>query len=288
VRLFTTELQRFAARRAVRWLVLFALVVIALAMVIAAVNSKEKKTHGFVTSCSAAPVPTNAGQPSVDCTQQLGATNVSDNRFDLRNDLGGAIGGTGVALLLFGVLLGTTFIGADYVGGALPGQLTFEPRRTYLYLVKAVAVAVGATIVTIFLLVVLSAALVGLAQWRGVVGHLDGAWFVRRLADVGRVAAVSGGAAAVGFAVTVMARRSVAAIVGFLALGFIIEPALTASLNIFDGRTPMFALVAIAINDFQGAPEGITSLARSVVVALIWAVGLLVVGGVVFARREVR
>jgi hypothetical protein len=283
-----TELRRFAARRAVRWLIVVSILVIALGTLIAAVNSKEKTVQHFAQTCDTSGLQQTP--PSFeDCnTAPVKQPFVQDDRFHLRDHLGDAIGGTGVAMLLFGVLLGTTFIGADYAGGALPGQLTFEPRRTYMYATKALVVAIATAVISIFLLLLLSAALAGVAQWRGVVGDPDGSWFVHRLADIGRVAGVCGLTAAIGFAVTTVARRSVAAVVGFLALGFIVEPALTAALNLFDGKTPMFNLVAIAINDFQGAPEGITGLAKSTVVAGLWASALLLVGGGVFARREVR
>jgi hypothetical protein len=290
VKLLATELRRFTARRAVRWLVVLALAVIALGTTIAAVHSKVKTERSIVTSCG---VPTgvqgtsNVPPPLSDCKQSVAPRSV-DHRFNLRDGLKDAIGGTGVALLLLGVLLGTTFIGADYAGGALPGQLTYEPRRTRVYGTKAVAVGVSVAIITTFLLLVLTGALAAVAHWRGVVGHLDGSWYVDRLGDVGRVAGVCALAAAIGYAVTAVARRSVVSVVAFLGLGFIVEPALTASLDVFDGRTPMFNLIAVAINDFKGAPEGITSLGKSAVVACIWGAALLLFGGVVFARREVR
>jgi hypothetical protein len=283
--------RRFAARRAVRWLILVALAVIALGSIITAVNSKEKTVQHFVTTCDTSGLQQNP--PSFEDLENCNGpperqSFLQDDRFRLHDELDDAIDGTGVAMLLFGVLLGTTFIGADYAGGALPGQLTFEPRRTYMYTTKAIVVAVATAALTFVLLLVLSAALAGVANWRGVVGDLDASWYVHRLADIGRVAATCGVTAAIGFAVTTVARRSVAAVVGFLALGFIVEPALTAALNLFDGKTPMFNLVALTINDFEGAPEGITSLAKSAVVAGIWAAALLLLGGIVFARREVR
>jgi hypothetical protein len=283
VRLFVTEARRFAARRAVRSLVLFALAVIALAMVIVAVNSKVKVEHHKAVSCSAA---TNA--TGEDCVVVDQGSSVRDDRLDLETDLGDAIGGTGVTLLLLGLLFGTTFIGGDYAGGALPGQLTFEPRRTYLFLVKALVVAIATAVITVFLLVVTSGALAGVAHWRGIVGHLDSDWYVHRLADAGRVAAVCSAAAMIGFGVTTVARRSVVAVVAFLALAFILEPALTAALDLFDGKTPMYALIATAINNFEDAPEGVTSLGKAATVSAIWTAGVLLLGGFVFARREVR
>jgi hypothetical protein len=283
VRLFFTEARRFSARRAVQWLTVLALAAIALAMLIVAVNSKMTTEAHRAVSCSQA-----ANPAAENCVIVDQGTSVRDDRFNFETDVGDGISGTGVALLLLGLLLGTTFIGGDYAGGALPGQLTFEPRRTRVYLVKAAVVAIAAAVVTVFLLLVVVGGLVLVAQTRGVFGHLDGDWYVRRAADIGRVAAACGAAAVIGFAVTTIARRSVVAVVGFLALGFIVEPALTHALDLFDGRTPLIALIATAINDFQDAPEGVTSLAKAAIVATAWTLGAFVAGGVVFARREVR
>jgi hypothetical protein len=291
VRVLATELRRFATRRAIRWLIVLALAVIALGIAIGAANSKIDTTSNAVTVCRA---PTSAGgAPDTgfnsveECTTQPANSQV-DNRFNLNDDLRDALAGTGVAMLLFGVLFGTTFIGADYIGGALPGQLTFEPRRVYLYVLKAIAVAIGTFVVSVFLLLVLTAALVGLAQWRGVVGDPDGDWFVHRLVDIMRVTGVCALAAVIGYAITTVARRSVVAVVGFLGFAFIVEPALTNAIDAFDGKTPVFALIATALNDFTDAPEGVTTLGGSVLVATIWGAALLFVGGVIFARREIR
>jgi ABC-2 type transport system permease protein len=266
-----------------RWLLVLAVVVIGIAMVIVSVNSKVRTTHEKAVRCEQA---TNANAET--CVVVDVGTRTQDNRFDLETDLGDGIGGTGVTLMLLGLLFGTTFIGADYAGGALAGQLTFEPRRTYLYVVKALVVAIASAVITVFLLLVVTGGLVVVANTRGFVGHLDGEWYVRRAADVGRVAAASAAAAAIGFAVTTIARRSVVAVVGFLALAFILEPALTNALDLFDGKTPLFALIFTAINDFSDAPEGTTSLTKAAVVAALWTAAALAAGGVGVARREVR
>ncbi len=283
MRLFTTELRRFAARRAVRWLIVLAVLVIALALVIVAVNSKVKTTTQRSVSCSQA-----ANGTGDECSILDQGVETSDDRLDLEADLGDAISGAGVALLLFGLLFGTTYIGGDYAGGALPGQLAYEPRRTYMYAVKTITVAIATAVITVVLLLLVSGGLAAVAHWRGVVGHLDGAWYVHRLADVGRVAAFCAGAAAIGFGVTTVARRSVVAVVGFLALAFILEPALNNALDLFDGKTPFLALIMATVNDFENPPDGITTLAKAVVVSAVWIVGVVVFGAVVFARREVR
>jgi hypothetical protein len=293
MRLLLTELRRFWARRAVRWLIALALGIIALAMVITAVNSKVKNNGSFVTTCTtlatptapgATPAPPDFSGPGCVTT----ASGTVDNRFDLEHDLRDAIAGTGVAFLLLAILFGTTFIGADYAGGSLPGQLTFEPRRTFMYLTKAVAVTIATVLITIFLLLVVCGALAGVAQARGIVGDTGGTWLWHRFADIARVAAVCGVAGAIGFAITTVARRSVVAVVAFLAFAFILEPALTHAIGFFQGKTPVIALIATTLDDFTDAPEGVTTLAGSVLVGGLWAAALLLIGGMVFARREVR
>jgi hypothetical protein len=291
VNLFAAELRRFGLRRAMRWMCVAALAVIALAMVITAAQSKVKNLDAPSMQCKLLPGPTdaqgNAGAPVEQCTP-FGTPLTHDDRIHYDRHLADAIGGSGVALMLLSVLFGATFIGADYVSGSLGGQLTFEPRRVRVYVTKALAVFAATTVVTAVLLVVISGGLAVVAATRGVVGDLDASWWAHRAADVARVAALCGGAGALAFGVTTVTRRTVAAVVGFLALGFILEPALTASLDMFDGRTPVLALVAVAVNDFTNTENIPTSLGRAVLVSAVWAAVLLGIGGALFARREIR
>lgn len=291
MRLFGAELHRFRARRVVLWLFVLALAVVVIAMTITAVHSKVHPVSSPSLECKVLPAPTDAngnpGQPVERCTP-FGGPLTRDDRVHYDTDLGDAIGGSGVALLLFAVLLGATFIGADYGANALAGQLTFEPRRVRVYVTKALAVFFAVGLVVLVLLLVICGALAGVTAARGVFGTLDGSWWLHRAGDAGRVALTAGVAAALAFAVTSVARRTVAAVVGFLAFAFIVEPALTASLDLFDGRTPVIALVSCALNDFKGAPEGVTSLGASALVAGVWTAVLLVAGGMIFSRREMR
>jgi hypothetical protein len=283
VNLLATELRRFAARRAMRWLVVFALAVIALAMVILAANIDDPANTGQ-TRCPVTVTDSNGNVTIIEgeCPQQ------EADPFVLHDELSDIIGGTGIALLLLSILLGTTFIGAEYIGNSLGGQLAFEPRRTYVYAIKALAVAIWTALITAFLLVVVCAAIFAVAQWRAEVGDLDGEWFTQRLGDIARVSLVAGAAGILGYAVTTIARRSVVAVVAFLALLFIVEPALTSALDLFDGRTPVFPLIMASANDFTGDNLGIDSLAEAVAVAGTWITAIVLLGGFVFARREIR
>src|SRR5262249_7444796 len=130
VMLFRSEVSRFAARRAVRWFIVVILGVIALGTVTAAVQSKYKTAQFTGETCT----------PS-GCTNFVQGQRL-DDRFKLEHDLGDSLSASGIGFVLVSVILGATFIGADYAAGALTGQLVFEPRRRYVYGTKALAVAV--------------------------------------------------------------------------------------------------------------------------------------------------
>ncbi|MCU1427978.1 MAG: hypothetical protein JWL83_1978 [Actinomycetia bacterium] len=296
MRLLRTELSRFWARRATRWMFVLALAVIALGIGIAAVHSKVRTGHQVQFTCSTVVGQTTTPDNPLgggNCIPTTSETGRIDQRYKLETELGKTISGSGIALLLLSVLLGATFIGGDYVGGALGGQLTFEPRRVYLYAIKALAVAIASAIVTAFLLVVLSLAAAVLAETRGVVGHLDASWYLHRAGDIARVSAACALIAALAFAVTVVARRTVAAVVAFLAFAFIVEPALTSAFHRLEGTTPVYGFIATVLNEVahQGGDSGLPgfhSLGHAALVAGAWATAFLVIGGVTFARREIR
>jgi hypothetical protein len=112
------------------------------------------------------------------------------------------------------------------------------------------------------------------------------------LGDLARISGVCALAGALAFAFTSAVRRTTAAVVGFLALLFIVEPVLIHAWHGFRGRTPVYALLSTTVNQFSNNGgngfAGYHSLSRSVLVLAIWAVALLVVCGSLFARREVR
>ncbi len=293
MRLFGVETRRFWLRRAVRWLVLFGIAVIALVMVITAVHSKVHTGSRNIAICNGPTASTgtlNAPPPN-DCVIST-RTGPIDDRYNLHQSLADSIRGSGVAFMLLSVVFGSTFIGADFVSGSLGGQLTFEPRRVRVFAAKAAALAVSAALVTLFLLTVVVLSLALVASTRGVVGHLDSTWYTRRAADVGRVVATCAAISTFAFGITTIARRTVAGVITFLALGFIVEPALSGAVHFLQGKTPIHAYIATTINLFGGqgdsGPPGFHSLGPSALVAAAWTVAVLVVAAVTFARREIR
>lgn len=116
---------------------------------------------------------------------------------------------TAVTVTLFALLLvvGTTFAGADWATGSLSNQLLFEPRRGRVWLAKAGAVLIGATVAAVVLLGGFWLALFLAADARGITtaeeATADIAW-----TSVRAVVLVAG--AAVGaYALTMLLRHTV-------------------------------------------------------------------------------
>lgn len=106
------------------------------------------------------------------------------------------------------VVAGSTFAGADWATRSMATQLTFSPRRTRLWLVKASAVVLGAGLGT-------AAALLGFWGILAAVAYLQGldpgvGAVTAALSQVGRAAVLGAAAALGGFALTMALRHTVA------------------------------------------------------------------------------
>ena len=108
-------------------------------------------------------VPDDQAQVADRCQQLVTQwwTGLYREPLDLRRELDGS--GTGIAVVMAGLLmlLGATFVGADWASGSMSNQLLFEPRRLRVYAAKA-----GAVVVTGLLL----GLAVGAAWWLGLAG----------------------------------------------------------------------------------------------------------------------
>ncbi len=118
--------------------------------------------------------------------------------------------GIGIAIVMAGLmmLLGATFVGADWASGSMSNQLLFEPRRLRVYAAKAGAVAVAGLLLGLAVGALWWAALAGMAGARdlpvpdGVIGEVG--W------QVVRGAVLVAGAGLAGLATTMLFRSTVA------------------------------------------------------------------------------
>lgn len=321
LRLVDTELRRFQARRAVRWLValslLIALIVNVVQLARSATSTSYRPGIAFDPLPASCLIGTRDGRPLADrrCLEQAGvgfgvgaegfhsdkdpipqATQMfvrsfQDRRVRVGRTFETTIRGLGIAFTLLGVLLGSTFLAAEFGSAGLSTQLLFEPRRLRLYLAKAAGVFVGCALCAAIVIAWVGLLQLAASAIRGSTSGLDAGWLAARLADTGRVAAVCGLAGVCAVAVGSLARRTVVAVGAFF--GVVIATGFLGGVSW--GKpvarvSPMNALFAVGFGDL-GDPEaflGLRTLGGAVFLALVWAAALSIVGGLWFVRREVR
>jgi hypothetical protein len=323
LRLVDTELRRFGSRRAVRWLValglLIALVVNVVQLARSSVSASYTRGAVFGDVPATCNIGTREGLPLVElsCLGRAGSSfgigtvrefgvgapgqaptptpvifrSVHDRKVRVGRTFEETVRGLGIAFALLGVLLGSTFLAAEFGSAGISTQLLFEPRRWWLYASKAVALFVGCGLCAVLLTVWVGIGQFGASAARGSTAGVDVGWVVERLADAGRVSAACGLASLCALGIGALARRTVVAVGIFF--GLVIATGFLA--NVTWGKrvarlSPMNGLFATAFGKFNDAEAfiGLRTLRGAVVLALAWAIGLSLVGGWWFARREIR
>jgi hypothetical protein len=310
MRLLATELRRFSRRRAVRWLVAFGLL---LSLVINGVQLARSEEGTRYSETFLVQVPEDCqvgehdGSPAVDSScldregffdapagtrpQRVFLAEPSDRRARVGRTFEDTVAGMGVALSLLGILLGSTFLAAEFGAAGFGTQLLFEPRRWLLYAAKVGAVAIGCALVAVLLV-----AWTGLGQYvasalRGSTDGVDGAWLVDRAGNTLRAAAACALAGVCALAVGALARRTVVAVVIFfglvIATGFLINTSWGRPLG---RNSPMNGIFAVGNGDFgdSDAWAGLASLGGALLVAGAWAVGLSLLAAWWLSRSEIR
>lgn len=118
--------------------------------------------------------------------------------------------GPHLALVVVGLLViaGSIFAGADWSTRSITNQLTFEPRRTRVWLAKAAAVAITAAAVTAVMLGGFWLAMHLMAEARGL--DVSSAATQRIVGHVARATILAAAAAVGAFALTMVFRHTVA------------------------------------------------------------------------------
>lgn len=298
--LLDAELRRFFSRRVVHGAFAFGIALSTLVLVILTVRSDFRNGHpsGGAVVCvnptggAPATIEPGNGQLQDGCTFQNQFDTIrQDHRLKIGANYSDTVKGAGVAMVFVAFVLGASFVGAEYGAGSLSTQLLFEPRRNRVIAVKALAVGIGGAVLSILLLLY-----VGVLQWigsmlRGTVSGLDATWFAARAGDVTRVSAAVALATIATYAITVVARRTVAAVAGLLVAGWVSN-----IVGVLDNwqwvakYNPASAFVVVAVDPrvSPGDHARLLTVRGGIVSSCLWAAGLAVVAAVVFARREVR
>jgi hypothetical protein len=297
--LLSAELRRFFARRVVRGAFALGVALTTLVLVIQTARSAESTSSQTVTRFECT-VPTNPadgstvpGGPPTNCTPHPAiATLKHDRRLNISKHYGDTVGGVGAAMVIVAFIVGSSFVGAEFGAGSLSTQLIFEPRRTRVAAVKAIAVGIGFALTALALLLYLGLLMFAGSELRGVVNGLDATWFAARAGDLARVAGAVALAAIAAYSITLVARRTVAAVAGLLIgqvasgiIGSLKDWHWVAKYN------PTSALLIMSINPLRHAHDNeaqVLHLRGAILTSCVWALGLWIIGAAIFNRREVR
>ena len=301
--LLGAELRRFFSRRLMRAALALGITVATVVLVIQIVRSEvssETQTH-TTFECTApsfdgAPPTVDGAPPSFsspkDCVPgEVTVQVVHDRRLRIHDTYSDTVKGTGFGMVFVAFVLGASFVGAEFGAGSLSTQLLFDPRRYRVIAVKALGVGIGLAVLSVVVLLYIGLLQWAGSSWRGIVGDLDGGWFASRAGDIGRVTGATALSGIAAYAITVITRRTVAAVAGLLIIGWV-----SAIIGSFDSwrwiakYNPASAFIAMVadVTNNNGADEDVLAVRGATVSACLWAIGLTALAGVIFSRREVR
>ena len=210
---------------------------------------------------------------------------VEDPRF-LYTEMTSILEGTSGLWFALALLIGATFIGAEWHSGNIATTLTWEPRRIRLYLAKAAALSIWVFIGSIVLQLLLSLFLAPAAILRGSAEGLDGE-FWGDMASVGlRAAVLAVAIGLLGFGLASIGRNTGAALGIMFAYTAVIENVVRAWKPHWFGwlLTDNIVLVVSDEITYYGARR---SLSAGILTVVAYVLIPLTIGLVMFKRRDV-
>jgi hypothetical protein len=300
--LLRSEFLRARSRRLVPMVIVAGLLAVLISLGIAAIYANAP------SSSEVAQAQATYGSYVVRCERQVDRTGVpsgapyadartycehnvspSINGFLLR-DLDAILQGIATFVILLGALLGASLGGADWTSNTMQTLLTWEPRRTRVYLTRGLVIAVSVFAITAFLQMVFAGVDVLVAASRGSTGFLPSDFWRSVALTIGRTSVMASAFGVIAYAVAMIGRSTVAslgALVGYLILfeaviaGFrpsIQGNLLVRSAIVIISHHPIFSDVSGAV--LLGVPRAWLVVA---VYTLVIAAGALIV----FRRRDV-
>jgi hypothetical protein len=304
IRLLGSEWLRFRSRRIVRWLVLVAMFGIAAVALLAGAASHKptdeqiaeglRRREEAVASCvegnaHGADVPPGTSIQDFCEAEYREADFTGVDGLDLDDLDEFAMAGSFVVLLI-GLVIGASMVGASWQTGTITTILTWEPRRIRWFLARLAVTALGAALVGAAVLAVFCLALAATTALRGST-TTSTPWLADAALATLRIAALTGAVAVIGAAVAMIGRHTAAALGAVFVYMAVLEsvvrglrPAMGRFLlgdNIGAVVTAMETELVSRGSVFRLTPE------RGAVVIAIYVVGLALVAAVFLRSRDV-
>jgi ABC-2 type transport system permease protein len=304
-RLLRSEFLRFRSRRLVWGLMILALVGAVVGAAIVAVNSRPPSSAQLTTARAeyrrelAACVEGEFGVPKEAlgdltlqewCDQNVRPEQFVGGELFAVANLPDVLRGTAFILLVMGLMIGSSSMGAEWQSGSVATLLTWEPRRLRVLLVRSVVVAAMVFILAVAMQAVLGALLWSVAVWRGTTLGA-GAPLLQNVAGVTlRVATVAALTSLFGVAIATIGRNTAAALGAVFVYLAVIESLLRA----LEPRFTPWLLgpnAVVFVDGRPGVPSATTTTVITVGHALVviggYALVLLVVAVASFRARDI-
>jgi hypothetical protein len=196
--------------------------------------------------------------------------------------------GTAFIVIVIGLVIGASSVGADWQTGGMSTILTWEPRRTRVLLCRTVVVLVSVFALTIVLQALLSLAIAGGASLRGSTVETGGTWLREVAGVILRIGGASALGAALGLTLAMIGRNTSAALGASFAYLAIVE-SLIRSLIPKLGTAMLGTNVVVFVDGRTGSPGigQIITVAHATVTMAIYAGLLLAVALAMFRARDV-
>jgi ABC-2 type transport system permease protein len=299
INLIRSELLRIWSRRMVRVLAILAVLGIVVGVTIGAIQSNkpdlvaaQSQYEGDRQRCLAGGMISEDQLPPDVTLEAFCADNVRlgsyvNSSLQL-SELPAFLKGTAFILIVLGLTVGASSVGADWQVGTMAVLLTWETRRIRVILVRIAVVVVSVFALAVALQSVLSLALAAAASFRGTTVGTESPWLTGVLGTVLRIAGASALGAWLGGTLAMIGRNTAAALgvaFGYLA---IVESLLRGFIPKISGSLLSTNLV-VFVDGRAGTSETGSPIAvggASITVAL-YAGGLLIVALALFRTRDV-
>ena len=225
IRVVASEWIRFRSRKIVRWLMVVSVVGIAVATIIAGSVSHPptdadlaRAQRGYeevLASCIredgfGAPIP--AGTSVEDyCRSQFSPADFGPDGLKL-DELDEIVLGAAFIVVLVGLVIGASMVGASWQSGTITTILTWEPRRWRWFTARLIVVLVGVFAIVLFLIAFLSAGVWLVASLRGSTAGTDASFWGDVMFTWLRIAAIASVAAMIGGGIAAVGRHTAGAL----------------------------------------------------------------------------
>jgi ABC-2 type transport system permease protein len=219
------------------------------------------------------------------CAQVVGTGGTDELQLSALPDI---LKGTSFLLIVIGLVIGASLVGADWQSGTMATVLTWEPRRVRLLLMRALVVATAVFLMAVLLQAVLSLGIAWAASVRGTTTGAGSRFTHEVVSVIARVGVMTAIGSLIGVAISTVGRSTAASLgVVFVYLA-LVE-------SLLHGLSPDLAGWLLGVNAavfVDGKAQDVSdtvvvTVAHATAVVIAYAAILMAVASVSFRGRDV-